>query len=98
MPKIICVCGMGLGSGLIIKMTVQKTLEKLGFRGLEVDVEVLDVSTAQGVGCDLILTNHEFAPRLSEAKGTVIALNNLMSEKEVMENLEPYAKKWKKGE
>lgn len=94
--KIVCVCGMGLGSGLIIKMSVQKALERLGFKGLDVGVEVMDVSTAQGVGADILLTNNEFAPRLQNAKGKVIALQNLMNVDEIERKIAPIVNDWKK--
>jgi len=94
--KIVCVCGMGLGSGLIIKMSVQKALERLGFKGLDVEVEVMDVSTAQSVGADVVLTNNEFAPRLQNTKGKVIALQNLMNVDEIQEKITPIVDKWKK--
>ncbi len=92
--KITCVCGMGLGSGLLIKMTVQKALDRLGVKGMAVTVEVGDVSTARAFGSDLVLASPEFGPRLQGGPSPVVVVNNLLSVDEVQKKLEPYVKKW----
>ncbi|MCR4397448.1 MAG: PTS sugar transporter subunit IIB [Firmicutes bacterium] len=92
--KITCVCGMGLGSGLLIKMTVQKALDKLGVKGMAVNVEVGDVSTARAFGSDLVLASPEFGPRLEGGPSPVVVVNNLLSVDEVQTKLAPHVRDW----
>ena len=46
--KILAVCGMGLGSALLLRMLVEKAVKKLN---LDAQVTVADISTARGAGC-----------------------------------------------
>lgn len=63
--KIMCCCGQGLGSSLIIRMNVEKTLKKLGKTGIEVaHASLSDVSPSSAdlfvVGGDLEEFTHSF--------------------------------------
>ena len=40
--QIVCVCGMGMGSSLIMKMTIDKALRELG---VEAEIEHWDAGT-----------------------------------------------------
>lgn len=59
--KIVTVCGMGIGTAILLKMNTDRALERLGVRG---EVEAADLTVAWGVAADadLILTNAETAP------------------------------------
>jgi ascorbate PTS system EIIB component len=78
--KVLCVCGMGFGSSLLLKMTADKVLKN---KGVKADVEAVDFSTAQSVQADMILTNNEFASQLQGGKAFVKAIVNMASEQEV---------------
>lgn len=78
--KILAVCGMGFGSSLMLKMTTDRVLKKLG---VQADVEACDIGTANGLTADLILTNAEFAKQLSGSNVPVAAILNMASEEEV---------------
>ena len=58
--KILAVCGMGLGTGLLLRMQAEKALRELG---IQADVEVADIGTARALAssADLILTSEELA-------------------------------------
>ncbi len=58
--KIIAVCGMGVGTSVLLKMNADKALERLGLCG---DVEAADVGAAReaAAGADLVLTNADEA-------------------------------------
>lgn len=91
MIKILCVCGMGLGSGLLVKMGVERVLKRNGFSEREFSVDVGDISTARQVGIDMYVTTAEFARQLGDMKATVVEVFNLFNEKEIEEKLlEPY--------
>jgi PTS system ascorbate-specific IIB component len=73
---IMCCCGSGLGSSLLIRMNVEKALKKMGKTGIEVIHTSLSDANAKSadlfvVGGDLENFTHSF-PR-------VILLSNLMS-------------------
>ncbi|GEL07920.1 PTS sugar transporter subunit IIB [Salisediminibacterium halotolerans] len=78
--KILCVCGMGFGSSLMLKMTADKVIKK---KGLKATVEATDIGTAGSTPVDLILTNNEFASQLKGGKSEVRAVVNVASEEEV---------------
>lgn len=83
--KIMCCCGSGLGSSLMIRMNVEKVLKKMGVTGIEVLHSSLSDATANAadlfvVGGDLENFTSNF-PR-------VILLSNIMSIPELEEKLE----------
>jgi len=83
--KILAVCGMGLGSSLMLRMQVESALKDLGVTG--VTVEVADIGTAGGAGADIIVTSPQFAPLLSNSSAKVVAIQNYMDKKEVTEKV-----------
>lgn len=84
--KILAVCGMGLGSGLILRMTAEKALKQLG---LEADLEVADIGTARAVAssADLILTSQELAEQLGQVKPRVVTVTNFIDVEEMKTKL-----------
>jgi ascorbate PTS system EIIB component len=88
LTKILAVCGMGLGSGLLVRMQVEKVLKQAG---IEATVEVTDISSARGPasGVDIIVTTEELAPQLGSVKAKVIPLRNLLDLNELREKLIP---------
>ena len=58
--KIVAVCGMGVGTSILLKLNADTALERLGLSG---EVEAADLGAAKGVaaGADLILTNADTA-------------------------------------
>jgi ascorbate PTS system EIIB component len=85
--KILCVCGMGFGSSLMLKMTVEKVIQK---KGLNAEAEATDIGTASGTQADLILTNNEFASQLEGGPAPVKAVMNMASEAEVEKAIDEY--------
>lgn len=83
--KIITVCGMGLGTSLILKMTVEKVLKE---RGLIYSVEACDIGVASSTEADIIFTNQEFAKQIHHPKAQVWSVTNIASVKEVSQLLD----------
>ena len=82
--KIMCCCGSGLGSSLMIRLNVEKVLKKLGVTGIEVLHSSLSDASANAadlfvVGGDLENFTHSF-PK-------VILLSNIVSIPELEEKL-----------
>lgn len=84
--KILAVCGMGLGSALILRMQAEKALRQLG---LEADLEVADIGTARAVApsADIILTTEELAQQLGQVKPKVVTISNFIDLPEMVAKL-----------
>ena len=84
--KILAVCGMGLGSGLILRMQAEKALKELG---IQADVEVADIGTARALAstADLILTSEELAQQLGTVKPRIVTIQNFIDLKEMVTKL-----------
>ena len=87
MVKISAVCGMGLGSGLLVKMGIERVLERNGYGRKDFRVEVADISTARSTNPDIFVTTSEFAKSLREVDAEVITVKNLFDENEIEEAL-----------
>ncbi len=90
--KIAAVCGMGLGSGLLVKMGVERALKKAGYVQKLFNVEVCDISTAKAVWPDIFVTSTEFGKRLEDQDVPVVVVKNLFDEKEIQDALTPVFK------
>lgn len=84
--KILAVCGMGLGTGLLLRMQAEKALKELG---LQADVEVADIGTARALAstADLIITSEELAQQLGEVKPRVVTVVNFIDLQEMITKL-----------
>lgn len=84
--KILAVCGMGLGSGLVLRMQAEKALKEIG---IVADVEVCDIGTARALAAraDLILTSEELAEQLGAVKPKVVTISNFIDLREMVTKL-----------
>lgn len=73
--KIVAVCGMGIGTSILLKMNAEKALMDLGIDG---DVEVADIGTARGAAttADLVLTSAELAEELEDLAAPVAVVDD----------------------
>ncbi|MCK8817121.1 PTS sugar transporter subunit IIB [Natroniella sulfidigena] len=85
--KILAVCGMGLGSSLMLKMGVEKVLKAEGIEGT---VEVSDVSSAKGEKADVIVAAPEIAEQLEGHSARVITIKNMADKNEIKEKIMDY--------
>jgi PTS system ascorbate-specific IIB component len=84
--RILAVCGMGLGSGLLLRMQAEKALKQLG---LEAELEVADIGSAraQAQTVDLVVTSAELAQQLGEVKAQVVTISNFVDLDEMVRKL-----------
>ena len=88
--KILAVCGFGVGSSMVLKMTIEKVLK---MEGVEAEVENTDISTAQGMTWDVIFTSFELAENLkTNISIPVIPIKRYMDVEEVKAGLETFLK------
>ena len=80
--KIIAVCGMGIGTSILLKMNTEKALDQVGMSG---DVDAADISAAKGAAssADLVLTSAELAEELEGLPIPVRVVNNFMDVDEI---------------
>jgi ascorbate PTS system EIIB component len=81
--KILAVCGMGLGTGLILRMNTEAALKNIGVE--DAQVEVADIGTAKGAGvsADIIVTSNELAEQLGTVKGKLVTIRNFIDKAEL---------------
>ncbi|CAH0121744.1 MULTISPECIES: PTS sugar transporter subunit IIB [unclassified Paenibacillus] len=82
--KILCVCGLGQGTSLILRMNVESVLKE---QGIQADVEHTDVSTASSMSADYIVTNSELAQSLQGHDAKIVIVNNYFDLNEIKEKL-----------
>ena len=83
--KIMTVCGFGVGTSLLLKMTVDSILEEEGING---EVEASDMTSACGNSADLILTSKEIGKEIEgQVSGKLVYISNFMDKEEVKEKI-----------
>ena len=85
--NILCVCGNGIGTSVLLKINVEADL------GLDVTVTTSDAGSAKGTANmnDLVLTSPQLAPELEGTTTPVETIENFMDVEEVKGVLERYA-------
>ncbi|MEJ8767296.1 PTS sugar transporter subunit IIB [Oceanobacillus sp. HCA-5259] len=83
--KILCVCGLGQGTSLILRMNVESVLKEMG---IQADVENTDVSSASAERPDYIITSNELAQSLQGHSSKVMIVNNFFDKEEIKSALE----------
>ncbi len=85
--KILTVCGMGLGTGLLLRMNTEEALRKIGVE--DATVEVADIGSARGMGAtaDIVLTSSELAEQLGQVKGRLVTVQNFFDKGEIERKL-----------
>lgn len=80
MIKVFAVCGMGLGTSVILKSRLKKALDEAG---VDYDIEVTDASAANGQSADLIFTSAEFADKIKNKTASVHVIKNFTDRDEI---------------
>ncbi|PTX53993.1 PTS system IIB component (L-Asc family) [Melghirimyces profundicolus] len=85
--KIVTVCGMGFGTSLMVKMTIDDILNEVGFNA---EVEASDIGSITGRVADLFVTSTEMQNQFSGIESDVIFLKNMTDKQEIREKLLTY--------
>lgn len=85
--RIATVCGVGMGSSLLLKMNVQDVCRELG---IEAEVEHMDVTQAKGARVDVVVASASLAEALDDLGKPVLPVRNLMNKAEIRAQLEAY--------
>ena len=83
--KILAVCGFGVGSSMVLKMTIDKAVRKLGY---DIEVENTDLTSARSTRCDAIFTSFDLAEGIRKnVQVPVFPIKRYMNIDEVTESL-----------
>jgi len=80
MLSIYCICGMGFGTSLMLKMTIDDVLTENKIRA---DVNAWDLGSAKGVKGDLFVMSSDMRKNVDGMEGKMVFVNNITDEKEV---------------
>jgi PTS system ascorbate-specific IIB component len=86
MLNIVTVCGLGVGSSLILKMTVDSVLKELDIKA---NIEHWDMGTIKSKNADLIVTTSEFRKSF-KGQDNVIFVDNIVDKEEMKTKLVEY--------
>jgi len=78
--KVIGVCGMGLGTSLLLLSEVESIARKYG---VEIEGEVVDLGSVRGKTCDVIISSSEIAKELKDLKIPIIEIKNMLDKREI---------------
>lgn len=90
--KIVTVCGLGVGSSLILKMTVSSAMKNLNKKAT---IEHWDMGTIKGKSYDLLVTTQGFQKNF-ESQDNVIYVDNIVDVNEVTEKIKDYLEETEK--
>lgn len=84
--KIIAVCGMGIGTSVLLKMNTEKVLRKLG---VDAEVEAADIGVARGMARDaeIVLTSEDLATEIGDIDAEVIVIDNFFDLEEIEQKI-----------
>lgn len=86
--KILAVCGFGVGSSMVLKMSIDKVVKELGLKDT---VENTDLSTAKATPADVYFTSQELLSELkSSVKAPVYPIKKYMDVAEIRSQMEKY--------
>ena len=83
--KIIAVCGMGIGTSVLLKMNAEKVLSQLG---IEATVQATDMKTArESQDAELILTTPDLAQLMNGLSAEIITIEHFFDLEELTRKL-----------
>jgi ascorbate PTS system EIIB component len=84
MIRVLAVCGMGLGTSVILKSRLKEALDR---EGVDYTLEVTDAGSVRGQAADVIFTSDELADRVRNRDAKVVIIKNFTSREEVGEKV-----------
>lgn len=89
MYKFLAVCGFGVGSSMVLKMTIEKVCKE---KGIDCKVENLDLSSAKATSdADAVFTSKELGGELNrDHDAPVYPIKRYMDQEEVGEAIEDF--------
>ncbi len=88
--RIMTVCGFGLGTSLVLRMTVDEVLQN---HGIKAETFCSDADTALGQNYDVVITSKEMEKIFADVDKPVVVIDNFLSTDEVEEKALPVIEK-----
>ena len=84
--RIVAVCGMGIGTSVLLKMNIEKVLTQLG---VSATVEAVDITTARAAGfdADIVMTTPDLLPLLDGLSAKIIEIEHFFDLEELQTKL-----------
>jgi PTS system ascorbate-specific IIB component len=85
--KIVAICGAGIGTSAILKVSAERALTRLG---IEADVSASDVASiaADADDAQVILVTQEHVGAIGKTFADVIVIDNILDQEELTAKLE----------
>lgn len=85
--KIVTICGMGLGTSLMLKMNIENILKSIG---KSAQIDNVDLGSIKGINADLVIAPKDMESRLKDVPLPKIFINNLIDKLELEQRLKEY--------
>ena len=84
--KIMVVCGHGLGTSLMMEMSIKSILKELEVKA---DVDHIDLGSAKGTVCDMFIGTNDITDQLvaQDVVGKIVPLKNMIDKVAMKESL-----------
>lgn len=93
-PRIMVVCGFGLGSSMVLRLKLDEVLKN---HGISADTFCADATTAPGERFDMVFTSKELMHVFANCGKPVVVIVNFLSLKEIEEKGLPIVRQFLEG-
>lgn len=82
--KIVTVCGMGFGTSLMLKMTIEDILAK---ENIKAEIDAWDLGSVKGRTADLFVASEDMKSNFQDIEGKIVFIKNLTDVEEIREKV-----------
>ncbi|KXG78784.1 Ascorbate-specific phosphotransferase enzyme IIB component [Fervidicola ferrireducens] len=82
--KIVAACGVGMGSSLILKMTIEDIVRELG---INASVEHADIGSVKSANPDIVVVQTFHEEKVKDAAKVVVAIDDFFNKDKLREKL-----------
>ena len=84
--KVLAVCGLGMGTSLILRMTAETALERMGLRA---EVTSTDISTARSTNADVLVGQGMHMSELDGLAPVIVTIDDFVDDRALEDRLRP---------
>jgi ascorbate PTS system EIIB component len=82
--RIATLCGMGFGTSMMLKLSLQKILAA---EGVDAEITPWDLGSFKGQHADIVVAPRDMKPHLEGSKAVVVLIDNLVDQTEIHEKV-----------
>lgn len=83
--RIATLCGMGFGTSMVLKLTIDDILKAEGIKGFE--VVPWDLGSFKGQKADIVIAPTDMERHLKDATSRVVLIKNLVDKSEIKQKI-----------